>query len=84
MTKTEVADLIVRFINDDGEIGDYEWDDFISCRHSNPEIEAVRMEVCDVEERHRPSAKAAWTTEEGLVELRAIADRLNAEANKPI
>lgn len=49
MTRIKLADLLEGFVN--GTCGPWEWDDFISVQHKDPEIEKIRLrcEVLDVE-----------------------------------
>jgi hypothetical protein len=44
MTRTKLADLLEGFVN--GTCGDWEWDDFLSVPHDDPEIEKIH-ERCE-------------------------------------
>jgi hypothetical protein len=45
MTRTKLADLLEGFVN--GTCNDWEWDDFISVRQKDPEIEKIRQR-CEI------------------------------------
>jgi len=46
-TRSEVADLIVRFIENRSSYPQ-EWNDFVECRHSDPAVEHVRKRCHDL------------------------------------
>lgn len=71
-----VADLIDRFL--DGDVGPYEWDDFMSLNARTPELEALQAEIGSVGDQF-PHA-THWCSDEGLARLRAIAHRVRTEA----
>jgi len=58
VTRREIAELLLRFL--DGPIGDHEWDDFISVRFKEPEIEAIRIKALEIEVNY-PAEKATIT-----------------------
>ncbi len=77
VTKKAVADLIRRFI--DGSCGPREWDDFISVRTTDSEIESVRKECASLPERFPPAPNSgAYCDSDGMSRLQEIATRLTA------
>ncbi len=71
-TRSEVADLIVRFIENRSSYPQ-EWNDFVECRHSDPAVEHVRKRCHDLDplvNSHGPQDKDA------LEELRTLAERV--------
>jgi hypothetical protein len=45
MTKLELADMLDRFVGDQPDCGDWEWDDFTSVKSADSEIERYRLEL---------------------------------------
>ena len=77
VTKREIADLIVRFV--DGSVGDHEWDDFISVRFKDPEIEAIRIKVLKIEAEYPPPKAplfglSPWCSDAGGQALKQLAE----------
>ena len=71
-----IADLIDRFI--DGDVGPYEWDDYCSLRGRTPDLEILRYEIARIADDYPHSAH--WCSDDGVVCLRAIAQRIRTEA----
>ncbi len=78
MTPTEASDLIRRFVS--GNVGPWEWDDFISVKHKDPRVEAARQEAAETYEVYPATTPNHWCSEAGFQALLAIADGLEAEA----
>jgi hypothetical protein len=71
-SKAEVADIIERFLNGGG--GTWEWDDFISLRIEDPELDAIRARCNETyEDGHR-----GWCGPNGIAELTRIMQSLRA------
>ena len=78
MTKKEIADLIEAFI--DGRSGDWDWDDFISIKQSDPEIESIRSKCAKLPEKFPPTVKGHYCAPDGFIELKGMVKELR-EAN---
>ena len=74
-SKRYAADLIEQFTA--GTADRREWDDFVSIRHRDRELNAISNEVIAVADRY--PASRAWCSPEGFDALRAIIARLRAE-----
>lgn len=74
MTKTKISDLIDAFL--DGTCGEWEWDDFISVRLQDHELEDVRQRCAAVANTHPPTKPRTSCSEEGIGVLRSIAKYL--------
>ena len=48
MTKSELADMLDRFVGNQPSCGDWEWDDFVSAR-AEPEIEPFRRRLAEID-----------------------------------
>lgn len=79
MKKKEISELILRFIGDLPGLGEWEWDDFISIRDKDPEIEAVRRKVLEIEIQYPPEDGRGWCSEEGINKMRKIAMELSRQ-----
>jgi len=66
----EMADLIRRFVS--GDVGQYEWDDFMGISFSDPRLERAR-----IESDHIVHASAAENNDDRDVRLLRLADRLD-------
>ena len=77
MTVDEVGDLIEAFLGDRRDIGDWDWDDFVSVRQKTPEIESLRIEVLRIEtDFPPPPGQRSWCSEEGEKALREVVSRI--------
>ena len=74
MNKTEIAKLIDSFL--DGSCGEWDWDDFISVRLKDRELEDIRQRCAEVEDKFPPTRQYEWCSDEGERVLRGIADEL--------
>ena len=79
LNKKEVVDIIEAFILGTG--GDYDWDDFISIRLKDPELEEIRKKCADLPNKY-PSEKKEYCSSEGVIELRNILRELKAQLKK--
>jgi len=71
-TRSEVADLIVRFIENRSSYPQ-EWNDFVECRHSDPAVEHVRKRCHDLD----PLVNCPGPqNKDALEETRTLAERL--------
>jgi hypothetical protein len=72
-TKAEVADIIERFL--DGGGGAWDWDDFLSIRIADPELDGVRQRcIATRDETYRNQ----WCGPAGFAELRRIVAQLRS------
>ena len=78
--KKHVADLIGRFI--EGNIGPYEWDDFVSTPLDDGELEAIRRACASAPKEFPPTNKSHYCSTDGLAMLRNLASRLEAKPTK--
>ena len=74
MTKAEAAKYIEDFLL--GRGGAWDWDDFISIRLNNPELENVRLRCGSLPESYPPEKPGQYCNEEGLAILKALLARL--------
>ena len=79
MNKDEIADLILKFIDDAEDLGKWEWDDFTTIRAKDPAVEAIRLAVLEIEQRFPPESNRGWCSEEGIHEMRKIAMELKKQ-----
>jgi hypothetical protein len=78
MTKNEIADLIEAFI--DGRSGDWDWDDFISIKQADPEIDSIRAQCAKIPEIFPPTEKGYYCAPDGFKALKGLVQNLR-EAN---
>ena len=78
LSSIEVADLIDRFLR--GEVGPYEWDDFISIRSRDPRIERVRRECLEIPDRY--PTESGYCNDAGVARLRELASSLRAQTRR--
>lgn len=74
MTRLEIADLIERFVS--GASGEWEWDDFISTKQVDPQIERVRLFCANLPNEFPSPDGRQYCGEEGLAQLRECAKAL--------
>lgn len=72
--RTQVADLIDRFLN--GEVNAYEWDDFIGKRAEDSLIEEIRLECMSVPTRFPPGNSHAYCSQDGFNYLKELSNEL--------
>jgi hypothetical protein len=73
----EVANTIEGFVNGTGD--QWAWDDFISIRLSDPELEAVRQKCVAIRDEFPPSDPKAYCSDAGLAAMRQIVQGLRAQ-----
>ena len=77
MTRLDVIKLIDSFL--DGSLrDDYAWDDFVSSRFRDDEIEGIRLKVLEIELQY-PAARR-WCSDEGLAALKKFSDSLKLKS----
>ena len=74
LTRGEVADLITAFLAGSG--GRWDWDDFISVPMKDIKLERVRLAAASMPERFPPSEPGWYCNDEGLKQLRQLAEAL--------
>ena len=72
MTKKTIGRLILRFIGDLPNLGEWEWDNFLE-QSLDSEAEKIRSQMLDIERRFPPESGRGWCSEEGRNEMRKIA-----------
>lgn len=75
MNKKELSTLIRSFVN--GSCGPGDWDDFLSIRQKDPEIEQLRLRIIEIEKEYPRTKAKTWCSEEGMQELLRIAETLS-------
>jgi hypothetical protein len=75
----DVAELIDAFLGE-GSIGPTDWDDFISIRESDLDLEAARRFCVSVRDEHPPERGYGYTNSEGRALLRTLARDLRHAA----
>jgi hypothetical protein len=76
MTKIQIVALIDSFL--DGTCGERDWDDFISVKLKDPELENVRERCAAVADVYPAASADAYCSEDGVNLLRAIADEVRS------
>jgi hypothetical protein len=66
-TREEVADILEDFVS--GKGGNWDWDDFISFRIADSELERIREHCANLDSEH-PSDKGRYCSEKGLEVIR--------------
>jgi hypothetical protein len=75
--KIAVEKYIRDFLEETGR--DYDWDDFISIRCTDPELEEIRRFCASTDCLFPPTEKGHWCNEDGINAMRAIQLRLKDE-----
>lgn len=70
MTLEEAADSIEKFVNHTG--GPWDWDDFISIRQKDPELEAVRLKCLSVADDFPSTDRRRYCSDPGFDALRDL------------
>ena len=76
MTREEVAKTIEDFVNGTG--GKWDWDDFISIRLQDAELDAVRKKCFSVRDEFPPADDRQYCSEAGMQVLRDLVVTLRA------
>jgi hypothetical protein len=71
------ADTIERFVK--GQSAPHEWDDVVGVAFSDPQLEGIRRESGDVQDRFPPLEPGIYCSEEGCVYLLSLAARLRPD-----
>ncbi len=68
----------VKVIDDflSGDIGPYDWDDFISVSLDDPELDYIRLQCAQASERFPAKETGQYCSDEGAKYLRSLADGL--------
>jgi hypothetical protein len=74
LTKAQIADIIDRFLTKSDE--PWDWDDFISVRQHDPDIEGIRRFCAEIREKFPPDRRGEYTGEKGRRLLRELATKL--------
>jgi hypothetical protein len=74
-TPHEVADIIEKFL--DGTGGRWDWDNFISVRIDDPELDAIRRTCCAVQ--HEDPDPGRYCGPTGIETMRALITSLRAQ-----
>lgn len=74
MTKQEVAELIEGFLN--GTCGEWDWDDFISLKHEDPEIEEISVRCSKIANEFPSLQEKHYCSQEGETALKQLAQSL--------
>ncbi len=70
MTREEVGKVIEQFLSSTGN--EWDWDDFVSVRLEDPELEQIRRSSAVLPELYPPTVNSAYCDEQGLNTLRSI------------
>ena len=70
LTKEEVVNIIEDFINDRG--GQWDWDDFISIKLRDPELERIRLICVELPDKYPPTGKRQYCNLQGMELLKDI------------
>lgn len=70
MTKREIADLIESFL--DGSCGEWDWDDFMNERLSDPELKEIQVRCASVPQEYPPTERGHYCGPEGLKVLKQM------------
>ena len=74
LTRGEVADVIEAFIN--GTDGGDDWDDFISIRIKDPELEKIRVRCARLRDEFPPEQAKKYCSQDGIRALRSYVEQL--------
>ena len=72
--RERISDLLERFVM--GNIGEWEFDDFISSVSNDELIEEARLKVISLPDLYPPLSKRHYTSARGLSEIKTIAANL--------
>ena len=76
--KKRVANLLRRFVRGDTE--EWEFDDFLSSKFEQPQLEMFRRELADLPLRYPPTLPLHYTSEDGVLRIIEIANELEETA----
>ena len=75
ITREDVATTIENFVSGSG--GPWDWDDFISFRIADEELETIRIECLRTQSEY-PGGPNQWCNEQGLEVLKHLAKQLRS------
>lgn len=75
---SEIADIIDNFISPDCQ-NPWAWDDFTSIKSKDPRVEEIKQDIFAIENKHPPKKTGMWCSEEGVVDLSALAKELRKQ-----
>jgi hypothetical protein len=81
-SRREVRRLILAFM--DGTGGKWDWDDFMSARLDDPELEALQSFASDLPTQFPADEPGHYASAAGLKELRSAVERLRVEDDSPL
>ncbi len=81
-TPEEVAEIIERFVA--GTASDWEWDDFISVRIRNPQLETIARRCAGLPQEFPPTIGGSYTSADGLAVLQAYVRTLRRRNAPPV
>jgi hypothetical protein len=73
-TNAEVREIIINFL--DGTGGRWDWDDFISRRIQDPQLEAIRQQAAELPDHYPPDLPNLYSNADGKRALRELAESL--------
>jgi hypothetical protein len=79
--RKEAAALLQRFV--EGDVEDWEFDDFVSSRSDDPGLEAYRFEVARIPILFPPEVSTHYTSEEGISRILEISRALAHSVGQP-
>jgi hypothetical protein len=71
-TKEQIAQIIEEFLDAKGS--SWDWDDFISIRIDDPELDGVRRLCSDLPNLYPPNRESSYCSEKGLAILDEVRD----------
>jgi hypothetical protein len=74
-TREDVAKSIEDFVNGNG--GPWDWDDFISCRIADEELETIRIKCLRTQSEY-PAGPNRWCNDQGIDVLRDLVRQLRS------
>jgi hypothetical protein len=73
-TREEVAEIIDQFLKGTG--ADTDWDDFVSVRIADPELEEIRKRFLMIDEEYPPTNKYSYCNDQGAEILKDYVKQL--------
>ena len=77
-SRLQAADLIARFVA--GNVGEWEWDDFLSVTSPDPVTEAARRRCAVIRDDFPAFESGAYCGPVGVAALSAVAEELRKQA----
>ena len=79
ISRSELAETLDNFLS--GRGGRWDWDDFISVKLDDPELDEIRRICAELPERYPPGREGVYCSHEGLDVLRSILERLRSSGS---